>query len=134
MNFFFKLRACLVSVSENCFLFLKIKDTKKHVWQLFPVFLNLFSMFLIWWFWRTILSCFSCFLHCERKKKNTHGEQKNYSQRTNHKPLKNVSYNKFNQIPNPHREQTHKPSILCSQNFLFQFPSPNEKIDRLQCC
>ena len=89
-EFFFKLRACLVSVSENCFLFLKIKDTKKHVWQLFPVFLNLFSMFLIWWFWRTISSCFSCFLHYERKKtkaqknhgeqkKNTRGEQKDHS-------------------------------------------------------
>ena len=68
-EFFLKIRACLISVSENCFLFLKIKDTKKHVWQFFPVFLNLFSMFLIWWFCRTISSCFSCFLHCERKKK-----------------------------------------------------------------
>ena len=128
---FKKLKAFFVSVSENCFLFLRTKDTQKHVWQLFPVFLNLFFVFLIWWFWRTISSWFLCFLYCERKKKktqkimeykkkNTRGEQKNHSHRINHKPSKYVSYNKFNQIPNPHREQTHKPSNLCSQNFLFQ--------------
>ena len=47
---FKKLKAFFVSVSENCFLFLRTKDTQKHVWQLFPVFLNLFFVFLIWWF------------------------------------------------------------------------------------
>ena len=71
---FKKLRACLVSISEYCFLFLRTKNTQKQ----------------IWWFWRTISSCFSCFLHYERKKtkaqknhgeqkKNTRGEQKDHS-------------------------------------------------------
>ena len=121
---FKKLRACLVSVSKNCFLFLKIKDTKKHVWQLFPMFLNLFSVFLIWWFWRTISSCFSCFLHCEWKKKNTREEQKNHwEQITNLQKMYPTT--NFFQIPNPHIENKPTSPQICAlkiffSNFLLQ--------------
>ena len=109
---------CFISVSKNYFLFLRTKDTQKHVWQLFPVFLNLFSMFLIWWFWRTISSCFSCFLHCEWKKKK-HSRRTKKPLRTNHKPSKNVSYNKFNQIPNPHIENKPTSPQICALKILF---------------
>ena len=105
---FKKLRACLVSISEYCFLFLRTKNTQKQ----------------IWWFWRTISSCFSCFLHCEWKKKNTREEQKNHwEQITNLQKMYPTT--NFFQIPNPHIENKPTSPQICAlkiffSNFLLQ--------------
>lgn len=50
-------------------LFLEIKTLISNM----KVYLVTFGSFSIWYFWRIIWSCFSCFLHCELKK---NGEQK----------------------------------------------------------
>ena len=104
----------MIVVSKNCFLCLRIENTQKHVWQLFPLFSNLFSMFSIWYFWKTISTCFPYFLHYElnQKKKKWHVENKLQT-------LQNASYNKLNQIPNPHIENKHTNPKICVLNFFF---------------
>ena len=83
------------------------------------------------------LKLFSPFstLWTEQKKK----KKKNHMKRTNYKPSKNASYNKLNQIPNPHTKNKPTNPKICvlkffSPNFLLQIKNWWQCWWWWQCC
>ena len=63
------LRACLISVFKNCFLFLRTKNTQNMFDKRVFFVPMCSSCFLKPGFQRTKKWCFSCFCYCSKKKK-----------------------------------------------------------------